>query len=195
MRGTITVSIIAILITGFSLAEEIELSWDDGSPILNEILDASATPFATTFVAPADCQLITYRIFWKNQLGDGDNVDVVCRLYADDSGEPTGNSIFFVDANTGTSTPDMTWFEIDVSGEGIMLTEGEVFHPGWSYYGGGPFLGSYLDTPKATGSCWTSQGSPWLNRDQEYTHMMRVVVETTGGALTQSTWAAIKGVF
>lgn len=181
-----------LLVIGLSSAEEVELFWDDGTPITT-IFDAAVTPFATTFVAPADCQLMTYRIFWRNMDGSGANVDVTCRLYADDGGVPTGDAIFFVDGNTG-AIPDNTWFEVDVSGEGIMLTEGEVFHPGWSYIGWGPFMGSQLDTPKASGSCFITEGGVWVDKDQDYTHMMRAVVETDA-ALEQSTWAGIKSVF
>lgn len=194
MKRIITAAVIALLVTGAALAEEIELFWDDGVPLEGIIFDAGATPFATTFVAPADCQLITYRIFWKNEQGQGTNKDVSCRLYADDNGEPTGDTIFFVDGNTG-NIPDRTWFEVDVSNENIMLSEGEVFHPGWVYYGWGPFHGSMLDTPKGSGTCWITESGDWADYDQEYTHMMRVVVETTGSSLNQSTWAGIKSVF
>lgn len=191
MKETLT-SAIVLLVTAVALGEEVELYWDDGTPT-STIFDAAVTPFATTFTAPADCQLMAYRMFWRNMDGSGANVDVTCRLYADDNGEPTGDTIFFVDGNTG-DIEDGTWFEVDVSGENIMLSEGEVFHPGWSYPGWGPFMGSQLDTPKGSGSCFIYQGG-WVDKDQEYTHMMRVVVDTGTSSLSLSTWAGIKNSF
>jgi len=192
MNKMLTATAIAFLVTGVAFSEEIELSWDDGTPITS-IFDAGVTPFATTFVAPADCQLMTYRMFWRNMDGSGANIDVTCRLYADDNGDPTGDTIFFVDGNTGDIT-DNTWFEVDVSSQNIMLTEGEVFHPGWSYVGWGPFMGSQLDTPKGSGSCFIYQNG-WEDRDQEYSHMMRVVVETGASSLSVTSWAGIKSSF
>lgn len=197
LRITILVSMLALQVTGVAVAEEVELSWDDGTPT-NMMITSVMTPFATTFAAPADCQLTTYRIYWRSENGAGENVDVTCFLYADNSGEPTGDPVFSLLANTG-SISDSTWFEVDVSGEGIMLSQDEVFHPAWSYSGAGDWdiMGSALDTPQGSGSCWTTDfmTGNWFNDDGLATHMMRVVVETNPTALNRSTWAAIKGIF
>jgi hypothetical protein len=150
---------------------ETELSWDDGTTT-GSYFSSSYSPYATTFTAPADCHLVTYRFYWYN----GQNGDIDCLLYADDGGgaphTPTGSTVFTVTDNVGTTSYD--WFDVDVSGEGVTFSNGEIFHPGWSHSqtNGGLFMDSAVGGSYA---CWLWLGS-WYDFSGNFVHMMRVVV-------------------
>jgi hypothetical protein len=146
---------------------ESELYWDDGVDS-GSYFSSSYSPYATTFTAPGDCHLVTYRFYWYN----GGSVDVDCLLYADSGGTPTGSTLFTVTGNSGSTT--FNWFNVDVSEAGATLTNGEVFHPGWSHaYSSGGVL---MDTAKGGYSCWLWLGY-WYDYSPYYTHMVRVVID------------------
>ncbi len=164
-------SILGDLSPVFGGKAETELLWDDGVDN-GAYFSSSYVPYATTFTAPADCYLVTYRFYWYN----GGNVDLDCLLYDDDGGgvphTPTGSTLFTVTGNTGTTSYD--WFEVDVSGEGVTFSNGDIFHPGWSATYSG--CGLLMDTPNSGSySCWLTLGG-WYDYSNYNTHMMRVVV-------------------
>ncbi|MCP4228556.1 MAG: hypothetical protein GY771_00205 [bacterium] len=150
-----------------------ELFWDGGETASWQA-SGIYTPFATTFVAPADCRLKGFRIFWQG----GSEVDIEFRLYKNnvelDSPTPVGKPIFSVVKNSGDANNE--WMYINLSDENIKLEGGQVFHPACSYpegpYGLGmepPTYGSY--------SCWYTNDGGWKDSSQNYTYMFRVVVD------------------
>ncbi len=164
-------SSIGRLLPVFGGKGEQELSWDDGTEI-GPYSNSSGSINATTFTAPAACYLLEYRIFWAN----GGNADIDWGLYADDGGgiphKPTGNALFSIISNSGSTHHD--WLGVDVSGESITFSNGEIFHPSWDFSTAD--CGCYLDTA-VTGSYsrWLS-GPAWTDHSASYTFMMRVVV-------------------
>jgi len=150
---------------------EQELSWDDGTDA-GFYFPGSYSPYATTFTAPADCHLVRYRFYWYG----GGSVNVDCLLYADDGGgtphTPTGSTLFTVAGNSGSTSFD--WFEVDVSAEGVTLSNGDIFHPGWSHTSttAGVLLDDFVSGSYA---CWLWLGM-WYDYSPYNTHMMRVVV-------------------
>ena len=149
---------------------ETELYWDDGTSV-SSYFPSSYSPYATTFTAPADCHLVRYRFYWYG----GGNVDVSCLLYNDDGGgdpkTPTGSTLFTITGNSGSTSWD--WFNVDVTSAGATLTNGQIFHPGWSHTS--TSAGVMLDDAKGGYSCWLWLGS-WYDYSAYYTHMMRVVI-------------------
>ena len=151
-----------------------ELAWDDGQRT-NSYFGGEAGPFATTFIAPFRCKILTYRFYWYSY--NGADTPIHCYLFGDDgSGTPTHESEFDITGSSGGV--DDAWFDVDISAAGIILEEGELFHPGWDFGVGGPFWGLYVDDAKGGGSCWTTGFSgDWIDIWADtYTHMMRVVV-------------------
>ncbi|MCP4231887.1 MAG: Ig-like domain-containing protein [bacterium] len=166
-----TTSILGDLSFVYGGKGETELSWDDGTTG-GSYFSNSYVPYATTFTAPADCYLVTYRYFWYN----GQNGDIDSLLYADDGGGaphvPTGSTVFTVAGNTGTTSYD--WFDVDVSGEGVTFSNGDIFHPGWTH--AQTNNGLFMDSPiGGSYSCWLWLGS-WYDFSGNFAHMMRVVV-------------------
>ena len=145
---------------------ETELYWDDGEG--SSFFTGALSPYATTFTAPSDCWLVRYRLYWYY----GGKVEVDCLLFDDSGGTPTGDTLFTVTGNTGFDMRE--WVDIDVISEGVTLTSGDVFHPGWSHnYTEGGVL---MDTPKQAGSCWFFLGY-WYDWSHIATHMVRVVID------------------
>jgi hypothetical protein len=131
-------------------------------------------PLATTFVAPADCRLKGFRLFWRG----GSEVDIEFRLYKNnvelDSPTPVGEPVFSVVVNAGGANNE--WIYINLSDENIKLEGGQIFHPACSYpegpYGllmGPPTHGSY--------SCWYTDNGKWKDSSRNYTYLFRVVVD------------------
>lgn len=150
---------------------EIELYWDDGSTTYS--YDVYYPPYATTFTAPADCHLVSYRLYWYN----GNNINVDALLFEDDGGgephTPTGTTLFTVTGNSGSTNLD--WFEIDVLDAGAAVSNGEIFHPGISWSQTGAF-GILKDSPVPDSfSFWRTSGG-WEDRSTHATLMLRVVV-------------------
>jgi hypothetical protein len=146
---------------------ETELYWDDGVDS-GYYFPNSYVPYATTFTAPSDCWLVRYRLYWYN----GGSVDIDCLLYADSGGTPTGSTLFTVTGNSGSSSRE--WVDIDVISEGVSLSAGEVFHPGWTH--SSTTCGVFLDDPHGAGSCWLWLGF-WYDYSAYYTHMARAVID------------------
>jgi hypothetical protein len=156
---------------GAETRTESEYYWDDGVDS-GAYFPGSLSPYATTFTATADCHLVTYKIYWYG----GGNIDVNCLLYDDDGGgdpqTPTGSTLFTITGNSGTAS--FAWFEVDVTSAGATLTNGQIFHPGWSHTASSQ--GVLMDTAKGGYSCWLWLGS-WYDYSSYYTHMVRVIVD------------------
>jgi len=146
---------------------ETELYWDDGTDCSSYFTN-SYSPYATTFTAPSDCWLVTYRLYWYG----GGSVNINCLLYNDSGGTPTGSTLFTVTGNSGSASRQ--WVDIDVISAGATLTSGQVFHPGWSHTS--TSAGVLMDTAHHTGSCWLWLGY-WYDYSPYYTHMVRVVID------------------
>jgi hypothetical protein len=156
---------------GANTRTESEYYWDDGVDS-GAYFPGSLSPYATTFTATADCHLVRYKIYWYG----GGNIDVDCLLYDDDGGgaphAPTGSTLFTITGNSGTTS--FAWFEVDVTSAGATLTNGQIFHPGWSHTASSQ--GVLMDTAKGGYSCWLWLGS-WYDYSSYYTHMVRVIVD------------------
>lgn len=152
---------------------------DDGSP--SGLSWEVYSPLATTFVAPFDCQIIAYQLYWEGNTSEDVRLEV--QLFADNSTyghSPSGQSLFVI-TDTIQSQTNSGWRWIDVRQANIVLEAGEVFHPAWSYSTQTRQVdfGTGLDTPssQASGSCWyTSEDGQWMDASDAWTHMVRVVV-------------------
>ena len=152
---------------------------DDGSP--NGLSWEVYSPLATTFVAPFDCQIIAYQLYWEGNTSEDVRLEV--QLFADNSAygnSPSGESLFVI-TDTIQSRTNSGWRWIDVRQANVTLQAGEVFHPAWSYSTQTRQVdfGTGLDTSsnQTSGSCWyTSEDGQWMDASDSWTHMVRVVV-------------------
>lgn len=191
MSRQISICLIAIAVFQTSVATAQQLSeltpTVPDATVLSSGDDSSAnglswevySPLATTFVAPFDCQIIAYHLYWEGNTANG--VQVEALLFGDNDTyghSPSGESRFVI---TDTLQSPSGWFGIDVRQANIVLEAGEVFHPAWSYSTQTRQVefGTGLDSPsnQASGSCWyTSEDGQWMDASSDWTHMVRVVI-------------------
>ena len=107
---------------------------------------------ASTYTAPSDCHLSKLKLYLKSA-GWTYNHD----CYGDSGGTPNQNDSYF-DSPIEYTPGSVGWHEIDVGAEGVIFSNGEVFHPFMDDFN---VAGTSDDTGTASGGSGGPAGSNW----------------------------------